>query len=140
MHPRMLLAPLFTLATLALASCGTKSNAPTYGSGAGGTPTGPAFNLTFPATGTSQTFTFAATDTGSWIYHCMVHGSATAGMRGTVVVNSTASEDSATVEVGVNSGGTDALVFTPSLVTIKPGGHVRWINLSGMSNHTVTRP
>ena len=137
MNSRLLLAPALALVAITLASCGSKTTSPAAG-GSGGLPTGPSFNFAFPATGTSQSFAFA--DTGSWIYHCAAHGSQTGGMRGTVVVSATATADSGTVVVGVNPGGTDALVFTPATVTIKPGGHVRWINGSAMTDHSVTRP
>jgi plastocyanin len=134
MHPRTLLAPTLAILAITLAGCsaGNKSTAPVLGSG---TPTGPSFNLGFPAKGASQTFTFA--DAGSWDYHCNPHGPA---MSGTVVVSASAPADSDTVAVGVNASGGAALVFTPATVTIKPGGRVRWINRSTMVNHTVTRP
>jgi len=134
MHPRLLLLPALALATLTLGSCGSKSSTSPAGGGSG-PPTGPTFNLVFTAQGASQSFTF--TDAGSWGYHCNPHGSL--GMTGTVVV-SAAGADSDTVAVGVNGSGGAAFVFTPSTVTIKPGGHVRWINRSTMINHTVTRP
>lgn len=136
MNRRLLLVPALALVAITLASCGSKSTSPAGGSA--GPPTGPSFNLSFPATRTSRSFTFA--DTGSWVYHCAAHGSQTAGMRGTVVVTATATADSDTVAVGVNPGGADALVFTAATVTIRPGGHVRWINRSTMTDHSVTRP
>jgi plastocyanin len=30
--------------------------------------------------------------------------------------------------------------FSPSTVTIDSGGYVRWVNVSGLTTHTVTRP
>ena len=92
MHSRMLLVPALAMVVITLASCGTKSTAPTSGAG---TPTGPSFNLTFPATGTSQSFTFV--EAGSWAYHCNPHGP---GMSGTVVVDASAASDSALVTLG----------------------------------------
>jgi plastocyanin len=133
MHSRLLLLPALALA-VTLASCGSKSSTSPAGGGSG-PPTGPTFNLVFTAQGASQSFTFP--DAGSWGYHRNPHGSI--GMTGTVVV-SAAGADSDTVAVGVNGSGGAAFVFTPSTVTIKPGGHVRWINRSTMVNHTVTRP
>ena len=32
----------------------------------------------------------------------------------------------------------NALTFTPNPAHIKPGGYVRWVNVSPMTNHTVT--
>jgi plastocyanin len=124
------------LVTGILAGSCSKSTSP-YGSGGGGSPApgGPSFNLGFPATGASAQVTF--TDAGTWPYHCAPHQGL--GMTGTVVVNASGA-DSDTVAVGVNAVGAAAFVFTPATVTIKPGGHVRWINRSSMTNHTVTRP
>ena len=133
MHPRLPLATAFASALLLLTGCGSKTTSPA--STGSPPPTGPTFDLVFPATGSSQSFTF--TDAGSWGYHCNAHQSL--GMTGTVVV-SAAGADSDTVAIGVNGSGAAAFVFTPSTVTIKPGGHVRWINRSAMVNHTVTRP
>ena len=133
MKSRMLLIPALGLVAIALAGCSSKSTtSPAYGAGPGGTPSGPTFNLTFPAQNVSQSFTFGAGDTGSWAYHCAAHQNM--GMTGTVVVNA-AGTDSALVVVGVPS-----FTFNPATVTIKPGGHVRWVNQSTLVNHTVTRP
>ena len=104
---------------------------PASGPGPGGGST--SFNFSFPATGVSQTYTFA--DSGTFGYHCIVHGGL--GMTGTVIVSS-AGADSDTVAVGVDGAGNPALRFTPSTVTVRPGGKVRWINRSTMTNHTVT--
>lgn len=93
--------------------------------------TGPNFDLRFPATGTSQQVSFITV--GSWAYRCVPH--AGGGMTGTVNVEAAAPNDSAVVQVGPG----DALSFSPATVTIKPGGYVRWVNVSSMTNHTVTR-
>ncbi len=93
--------------------------------------TGPTFNFTFPLTGTSHQFTFNTV--GSWNYACSPHGSS--GMAGTVIVSGSSLVDSVVVQVG--AGG--AFVYSPSTVTIKTGGSVRWVNVSGTLNHTVTR-
>ncbi len=95
------------------------------------TMTGPTFNFTFPQTGTSHQFTF--TDVGTWNYACIPHGSG--GMTGTVIV-AAAGADSALVQVGPSN----AFSYSPSSVTIKQGGKVRWVNASTNTfNHTVTR-
>lgn len=100
---------------------------------------GPAIDFTFPATGTSlanpgTSHQFQFTTEGTWAYHCIPHASS--GMTGTVVVSAAAPADSAVVQVGAG----DALAFSPSSVTIKPNGFVRWVNVSSMTIHTVTRP
>jgi plastocyanin len=99
---------------------------------------GPNFNLAFPtagtlaAPGTSNKLVF--NDVGSWGYRCIPHGSS--GMTGTINVDAASANDSAFVQVGPG----DALAFSPASVTIKPGGYVRWANVSSMTIHTVTRP
>lgn len=105
------------------------------GGGGGGVTnpgTGPSFDLHFPATNASQTFVF--NDAGTWDYHCTPHGSQ--GMTGSVVVNASSANDSMLVSVGPSN----TLTFSPASVTIKPGGVVRWVNVSTMTIHTVTRP
>ena len=128
-----LAAPLALLAlmlgTFALLGAGcSKDNtaAPTGSTG------GPSLGFTFPSTGTSHQFQF--TTEGTWAYHCVPHQSS--GMTGTVNVNSSATDDSVLVQVGPS----DALSFSPASVSIKPNGTVRWVNVSSMTNHTVTRP
>ena len=119
------------------------------------TPTpvpGPNFSFGFPAAGspppaapgTSNQLIF--TDVGSWVYRCIPHGAS--GMVGTVIVDSSTTRDSATVEVGANGPNAGGLNFSCVLcdtvgsntVHIKPGGYVRWFNVSAMTIHTVTRP
>jgi len=115
---------------------------------------GPNFSFAFPtagspppgAPGTSNKRIFTASEVGSWTYRCIPHGSS--GMRGTVIVDTLSTRDSATVEVGAvgtNAGGLNFVCVTCDVpgsnsVTIKPGGYVRWFNVSTMTNHTVTRP
>ena len=111
---------------LAVGCSSSDSTAPPPGS------TGPSFNLTFMAPGVSQQLQF--TQAGRWAYHCIVHQAAP--MVGTVIVDSTSTVDSAVVDVG----GTIPLRFTPETVTIKRNGWVRWVNTSGLTTHTVTRP
>jgi plastocyanin len=99
--------------------------------------TGPTFSFAFPAPaaggaiGTSNKRVF--NEVGSWGYHCIPHQSA--GMVGTINVVKGAPAESALVQVG--AGG---LAFSPSTVTIDSGGYVRWVNVSGLTVHTATRP
>lgn len=67
---------------------------------------------------------------GSVPYHCIPHGGS--GMTGTVTVSATSSTDTAEVVVGPGGSRT----FSPTSVTVKVGGHVRWT--WGSSGHTVT--
>ena len=131
-RPLIFVCGLFAILALVvvLASCGgSSSTSPNPGGGGGG---GPSFDFSFPANGTSRSFAFA--DSGSWTYSCSPHGNC-CGMTGTVVVTSTASSDSALVQVGPSN----ELRFSPDAVQVKPGGTVRWVNVSSASNHTVTR-
>jgi plastocyanin len=137
MSRRVVLFVVSILAAFTVITCSKAKNpaSPGGGGGGGGGGSPPTFNMSFPATGTSQKFTF---DTpGTWDYHCIPHAP---GMAGTVVVSAAATLDSDTVAVGRNSSYVQALSFKPSTVTIKPGGYVRWVNRSSMTSHTVTRP
>jgi plastocyanin len=102
--------------------------------------TGPNFSFAFPATGTvanpgtSNRRFFTRDEAGTWTYRCIPHGSA--GMTGTIIVDPASTIDSALVQVGPGN----SLSFSPSTVTIDTSGYVRWINVSSMNNHTVTRP
>lgn len=124
----LVVGSLFTLALALIAGCGGGSSKSTTPGGGGG----PTFDLRFPATNASQQLAFTAA--GSWDYHCTPHQGS--GMTGTVVVDAGSANDSALVTIGTGN----TLTFTPSSVTIKPGGLVRWVNASNMTNHTVTRP
>jgi plastocyanin len=126
LRSRVLLA-LAAFALILSASCGGSGGSTGPIVGGGNTPPAP-FNLTFPQTGTSHTLTFP--NAATFGYHCTPHRSQ--GMTGTVMVNS-GGTDSAQVNVG--QGGNN---FNPASVTIKPGGTVRWVNVSAMTNHTVT--
>jgi plastocyanin len=135
MQPRLVRALPGLALSLALfaafvAGCSSSDN------GAAPTPpvTGPTFSFAFLATGTSNFRVFPVGEEGTWSYHCIPHGSS--GMVGTVIVDAASAVDSALVQVGAGN----ALVFNPVSVTIKPGGRVRWVNVSSMTNHTVTRP
>lgn|SRR5262249_60937521 len=126
-RPRRILPVLALLTALTLAAGCSGNN------GSSPTPpvTGPTFNFTFPATGVSDTLHFR--DVGAWAYHCLAHASL--GMTGTVVVDPASVIDSSVVQVGAGN----TFSFSPASVTIKPGGYVRWVNVSGLTNHTVTR-
>ena len=130
LRPRIEFPLAFALVVTALAASCSKDNSTAPNS----TITGPTFSFTFPQTGTSHEFQFP--DAGNWGYHCIPHGSS--GMTGTVIVDASAASD--TVAGGVAVGGGNGFQFVPQTVTIKPGGRVRWVNVSGMTNHTVTRP
>ena len=103
-----------------------KSTAPAAGA------SGPTLGFTFPATGSSNSFTF--TQAGNWNYRCIPH--AAGGMVGVVIVDAVAGADSQLVNVGPFSG----FGFQPDTARIKLGGTVRWVNVSSFTNHTVTRP
>jgi len=144
MQPRLaraLFALAFVLITAAVVSCSSSSNNSTSP-----TPpvTGPTFSFAFPAAGTfavpgtSNQRTFTNAEVGVWTYHCIPHQGS--GMTGTVVVDAGAADDTASVKVGADSLTANALRFSPPTVRIRPGGHVRWYNVSSMTIHTVTRP
>ena len=118
---------------LEISSCGSSKSTAPYGGG-GVAPTGPSFNMAFPQTGTSNSFSFPAA--GTWDYHCTPHSGL--GMIGSVTVV-LGGADSALVAVGDAASSTH-YVFVPSTVSIRPGGIVRWVNVSSMTMHTVTRP
>jgi len=118
---RFFLVLLLAGVAVALA-CSKKSN-PTQ---PGGGPTEPFDSGTF----TSGVFVHTYNTAGSFSYHCKVHGSS---MSGTVNC-STGAPDSNFVNIG--PGGTNT--FSPTTITVKPGGYVKWTLVSG--NHSVTSP
>lgn len=132
-RPVLLVSVLFLVIAAGIASCGGGSSSTGPGVPGGGS-SGPSFDLAFPATSSSRTFAFAAGDTGTWQYACSPHGNC-CGMKGVVVVSSSATAESALVSVGPG----DQLRYSPDTVRIKPGRSVRWVNVSSFSNHTVTR-
>ena len=134
--PAALFCVLIAAIVIGACSKGGGGYGTTYPAPGGGGTT--SFNLAFPATGASQSYTF--TTAGSFLYHCVPHGTGSGTMKGTVVVSAGATADSDTVAVGIDASNAPALAFKPSSVTIKPGGHVRWINRSSMVNHTMTYP
>ena len=110
-------------ASLVVFGCG-KSSSPTSPGGGGGGGNTP-FNsgsLTAPAS-----FSHAFPTAGSVGYHCNFHESM--GMVGTVNVSRGATGSIVTVTAS-------GVSFSPSSVTIKPGGVVHW-NITG-GTHTVT--
>ena len=122
------------LALLVIAACG-KSSSPTApygggggGGGGGGTGGGTVFSFGPFAQGQSASFTFPTA--GTFGYHCIPHQAM--GMVGTVQVDA-AGTDSALVAIGASG-----FSFEPQTAHIKAGGHVRWVNASTLTNHTVT--
>lgn len=131
----MIRNPVTSLRTLALAmavaaatsSCSSSGDSgPTSPGGGGG---GTSFNLGPFALQQSATLTFV--NAGTFGYHCIPHRSM--GMTGTVQVDASGA-DSALVQVGAN--GDDR--FSPQTAHVKPGGTVRWVNVSNRTDHTVT--
>ena len=123
----LLLAAVTIVALVAIASC-SKSSSPYNPAGGGGGGGGGGLELNsgnIPGGGVFQ-HTFATA--GSFGYHCTIHGLA---MAGTVNVNASSTNDSMLVTVG--SGGNN---YSPATADVKPGGHVRWINVG--VTHTVT--
>jgi plastocyanin len=84
---------------------------------------GPELNSPVLGSGAVYAHTFAAL--GTYNYHCNIH----TYMRGTVIVSS-GGPASASVSIQNFS-------FSPSSVTVGPGGTVTWTNNDGVS-HTVT--
>lgn len=78
----------------------------------------------------SGSFSHTFANAGDFGYHCVIHGSATGGMRGSVHV-APGQPTTATVNV-VNFS------FSPSPANIAPGGTVTWVWASGP--HSVTTP
>ena len=118
------------VAMVVAASCKNYS-APTspYGGGStGGGGTGTTFNFGPFALGQSVTLAFP--NAGTFGYHCTPHRAM--GMTGTVQVDATGA-DSTAVQIGAIG-----LSFSPSTAHIRPGGHVRWVNVSNLTVHTVT--
>ena len=122
----LLLAAVTIVALVAIASCSKSSSPYNPGTGGGGGGGGLELNSgNIPGGGVFQ-HTFASA--GTFGYHCTIHGLA---MAGTVNVNASSVNDSMLVTVG--SGGNN---YSPATVDVKPGGHVRWINVG--VTHTVT--
>jgi len=131
-RPRRARALILAAFLVLIAAC-SKSNSPTSpygggGGGGGGVP-GTQFNFGPFAVGQSVRHDFASA--AVFGYHCIPHQAM--GMVGTVTVDA-AGADSLVVQIGSGGGFT----FTPSNAHIKPGGYVRWVNVSNSSVHTVT--
>jgi Copper binding proteins, plastocyanin/azurin family len=122
---------LFLVALLAVLGAGacSKSGSPTspYGGGGGG-GTGTPFNLGPFGLNQSAALTFA--NAGTFGYHCIPHQGM--GMTGSVQVE-VGGPDSAVVQIAASG-----LTFTPTTAHIRPGGHMRWVNASASTVHTVT--
>jgi len=65
--------------------------------------------------------------TGIFGYHCTAHRTVATG---SVQVDASGA-DSTVVQITASG-------FAPSIAHIKPGGYVRWVNVSTATNHTVT--
>ena len=116
------------LAVLGAGAC-SKSGSPTapYGGGGGG-GTGTPFDL--GPFGLKQSATLTFMNAGTFGYHCIPHQGM--GMTGSVQVNA-GGPDSALVEIAASG-----LTYMPPTAHIRPGGHVRWVNASASTVHTVT--
>lgn len=123
---RFVLASAFVSSAI-LVGCG-KGSSPTAPYGGGGAGGGAASNTPFNS-GTltaPASFSHVFPTTGTVHYHCNFH--VTMGMVGTVVV---AAGGPASVTVTASG-----MTFSPSSVTIMPGGTVNWSITGG--THTVT--
>ena len=127
------LAALVLLGALAFAGCSKKPTAPygtTGSTGGGGGGTGGTTESFDSGLFSSGEFVHTFANSGDFGYHCVLHGTPTSGMRGTVHVVAGAA-DSPSVAVGSN-------FYNPATVSVKPGGYVKWV-ASG-STHSVTTP
>ncbi len=126
----LLVTTAAAIAALAIASgCSSKSSNPTApgGGGGGGGGTSATINSgTIAGNGGSFTFTFP--DTGTTGYHCGIHPTIMKG--NSISVTSTSPNDSMVVQIV----STSTPGYSPSAATIRPGGHVRWVNVDGMSH------
>ncbi len=115
-------ATFMLLAVVGWSGCSSKNSNPTSPGGGGGGGAFDSGTLVAPAT-----FRHTFPTAGTFHYQCNFHVSL--GMVGTVTVAAGAADST----VAVNAAGTS---FTPSSVTIRPGGVVTWNVTSG--THTVT--
>ncbi|HYM80311.1 MAG TPA: hypothetical protein VEY91_02740 [Candidatus Limnocylindria bacterium] len=125
-HSRMFAAAalLLTLALFAGCSDDTSPTNPPAGStltfNSGAMPNGRSFQMTFPTAGTAP-------------YVCGIHPGTMFG--NSVTVAATATLDSVVVTiVSLSTPG-----FSPSAVTIKPNGYVRWVNADAMTHSVESR-
>jgi plastocyanin len=122
----MLLTGIGAVALIAVIWACSSNNSPTNPNGGGGG--GLELNSAgIPPGGVFQ-HTFASA--GSFPYHCTIHAAMTGN---NVMVNASSMNDSAFVQIV----STATPGFNPSSVTVKPGGHVRWLNANNVT-HTVT--
>jgi plastocyanin len=135
-NPRLAVLILAAVVAVLAVSCksptgGLYGGGSTSGSGTGGGTGGGAgatFNYGPFAIGESVERTFSAA--GAVGYHCTPHRNM--GMVGTVQVDANGA-DSMLVRIGQTG-----FSFTPATAHIKPGGYVRWLNVSNLAVHTVT--
>ena len=125
---RAALGALAVVAVIAWIGCSKKSD--------GGYPNGPSTGgggttFNFGPFAASQSVVRTFTTAGTFGYHCNPHRSS--GMTGTVQVDAGGADS-----VVVNIGPSNTLTFSPATAHIKPNGYVRWVNVSSMTNHTVT--
>ena len=105
--------------------CGKKNNPSQPGSGGTAEPFGSGvFSTGSPVTLYVHTFS----TTGTYAYHCPVHGTS---MSGTVQVDP-AFPDSPLVSIGNN-------FYSPALVQVKTGSYVKW-STTVSTGHGVIRP
>jgi len=98
--------------------------------GCGGSKSNPVvppvtLELNSPNLATNGVFMHTFANAGTFNYHCKFHG----GMTGSVTVAG-GQPASASVAIGDNS-------FSPTSVSVAPGGTVTWTN-NGLNTHTVT--
>ena len=114
-------AAVFAIASVS--ACSKKSN-PTSPGGGG------ALELNSGSVPPGGVYKHVFANVGAFPYHCTLH---TAMTGNSVTVSASSTNDSAFVQI-VNASTPG---FSPSSVTIMPGGHVRWINAHTVA-HTVT--
>lgn len=119
----LVLAALIGVLGAGACSKSGRPTAPVAGGGGGG-----GFNLGPFAVGQSERLAFPSA--GTFGYHCIPHRSM--GMTGEVQVDANGA-DSLVVQVAAAG-----FSFTPSTAHIRPGGFVRWVNVSSSTQHTVT--
>lgn len=120
------LSILVALSLAVLAACSKNSSNPYSPGGGGG---GTTLNLLLPSGGGSASVTFASA--GTFAYKCKIHPTIMFG--DTVFVSSSSATDSIVVNVvGISTPG-----FSPSNVTIKTGGYVRWVNPTGVTHGVI---
>jgi plastocyanin len=113
----------FTPSTSGASSCTLDTGSPDCHSVACGGSGGP--ELGSPLLGNGATYQHTFASAGTYPYHCSIH----TFMQGTVIVSAGAP---ASASVAIQS-----FTFSPSTVSVAPGGTVTWTNNDGAS-HTVT--